>query len=139
MIEDACAHAWCQLVRRDEVELGPGGFWWLYVCAKREAYRLSGRSRREPAGGDPHELPESEIVVEDVSDTVERRLEHQARLEMLESLAERKRRMVILHAAGFSYEEIAQACGDSLRTVERQLLRGKRTLLKLQAAAAAEM
>lgn len=136
MIEDACSHAWYQLLHHDEIELGPGGFWWLYVCAKREVYRLSGRARREPAGGEPIELPEEPTqAVEDVSDTVERRAEHEARLTLLDMLSERRRQMVVLQAAGFSYEEIAQVSGDSLRTVERQLLRGKRTLLRLQAAA----
>lgn len=36
--------------------------------------------------------------------------------------------MVFLRASGFSYHEIAAMTGDTVRTVERQLLRGKRAL-----------
>jgi RNA polymerase sigma factor (sigma-70 family) len=134
-IEDACSHAWCQLLKNDAIELGPGGFWWLYVCAKREVFRLTGRARREPAGGEAYELPEERAHAgEDVGETIERRAEHDARLALVLSLSERGRQMIVLQAAGFSYEEIAQASGDSVRTVERQLLRGRRTLLRLQAA-----
>lgn len=139
MVEDGCSYAWCQLLRRDEIELGPGGFWWLYVVAKREVFRLSGRARREEPGGSESELPgRAALLVEDVSETVQRRAEHDARVRLLETLGDRKRRMLVLQAAGFSYEEIAQACGDSLRTVERQLLRGKRALVQAQHAQTAE-
>lgn len=134
MVEDACSHAWCQLLRHDEIELGPGGFWWLYVVAKREVFRLSGRVRREEPAGAPSELPgQTTLHAEDVSETVQRRADHDARVRVLRSLGERKRRMVVLQAAGFSYEEIARAGGDSLRTVERQLTRGKRALAQAQA------
>lgn len=129
MVEDACSQAWVQLLRHDEIELGPGGFWWLYVVARREVFKLSGRARREEAGGSASEVgAQGALLAEDVGDTVERRAEHEARVRLLESIGERKRRMVVLQAAGFSYDEIAQACGDSLRTVERQILRGKRAL-----------
>lgn len=136
-VEDACSYAWCQLLRREEIELGPGGFWWLYVVAKREVFRLSGRARREEPAGDAGELPgRAALLVEDVSDTVQRRADHDARVQLLATLGDRKRRMLVLQAAGFSYEEIAQVCGDSLRTVERQLVRGKRGLAQAQAAKA---
>jgi RNA polymerase sigma factor (sigma-70 family) len=139
MVEDACSYAWCQLLRHDEIELGPGGFWWLYVVAKREVFRLSGRARREEPAGEPSELPgRAALLVEDVGETVQRRADHDARVRLLDTLSERRRRMLILQAAGFSYEEIAQICGDSLRTVERQLLRGKRGLVQAQQAQAAK-
>lgn len=40
----------------------------------------------------------------------------------------RERRIVGLHAAGLSYTEISNVTGYSERTVERQLLRGRRKL-----------
>jgi RNA polymerase sigma factor (sigma-70 family) len=129
MIEDACSHAWIQLLRHDEVEIGPGGFWWLYVVAKRHVFRLSGRGRREEPAGSPAELPgQSRLLAEDVAEAVERRAVHEERVGILDTINERKRRMMVLQAAGFSYEEIGSLCGDSPRTVERQLLRGKRAL-----------
>jgi DNA-directed RNA polymerase specialized sigma24 family protein len=45
------------------------------------------------------------------------------RLEELGCLPERQRRALWLHAAGFSYEEIATHERCSTRTVERQLAR----------------
>jgi hypothetical protein len=44
----------------------------------------------------------------------------------LGSLPERQQRLLWLHAAGLSYAEMARHEGVTLRTVERQLLRGKR-------------
>ena len=44
----------------------------------------------------------------------------------LGSLPRRQQRLLWLHAAGLTYAEMARHEGVTLRTVERQLLRGKR-------------
>lgn len=132
MIEDACSYAWCQLVQHDSIQLDHVGFGWLYVVAKREAFRLSDRSRREPAVGEPRELPDqSALASPDIWQAVERRLTHQERVALVNVISPRKRELVLLHAAGFSYAEIVELTGNTLRTVERQILRGKRTLRRL--------
>ncbi|MBV9167551.1 MAG: sigma-70 region 4 domain-containing protein, partial [Solirubrobacterales bacterium] len=40
-------------------------------------------------------------------------------------LSDRQQRILILHLAGFSYGETAALTGDSVRTVERELLRAR--------------
>jgi DNA-directed RNA polymerase specialized sigma24 family protein len=133
MIEDACSYAWCQLLVHDEVVLDRHGFGWLYCVAIREGYRLSGRARREAACGRPDQLPRQRgLAGADAWELLERRLDHDARLSLLAEIPRRRRRLVILQLAGFTYEEIARITGDTRRTVERQLLRGKRALRRLQ-------
>lgn len=47
---------------------------------------------------------------------------------MLAALSARQRRLLALQGLGFSYEEISALTGDSRRTVERQLQRGRAAL-----------
>lgn len=49
-------------------------------------------------------------------------------LEELRSLPERQRRILLLFAFGFTYVEIAERTGDTVRTVERQLCRARQGL-----------
>jgi RNA polymerase sigma factor (sigma-70 family) len=46
-------------------------------------------------------------------------------LRELARLDERPRRIFALHVAGYSYEEIAQLTGDTVRTVDRQMGRAR--------------
>jgi RNA polymerase sigma factor (sigma-70 family) len=132
LVEDACSYAWCQLLTCERVAAEDASFGWLYVVAIRQGYRLSGRLRREPSAGMPNELPQQALATSDSWGVVERHLELEARRALLAQLPERKRRLVLLHAAGFTYKEIAAMTGDTLLTIERQLLRGKRALRQLQ-------
>ena len=134
LVEDACAHAWAQLLNNPQVALDRHGFAWLYVVALREAYRLSHRARREVTVGSPDRLAES--WTDDASALAERVTDRISRREFLAGLPARTRVMVVLQGAGFSYQEIARLCGTTLRTVERQLLRGKRSLRTLDRQAA---
>jgi RNA polymerase sigma factor (sigma-70 family) len=129
LIEDACSFAWTQLLLNDQVQLDAAGFGWLYTVAKREAYLLTAKARREPPLGDPHGFPGIDTAQADAADVIFERLEAaRERHALVRALSPRMRALVLLHAAGFSYREIAQLTGDTLRTVERQLLRGKRAL-----------
>ena len=53
--------------------------------------------------------------------------EQRAQLEPLRALPVRQRR-VLLHAAGFGYEETAGSLGLTRQTVERQIIRGRQNL-----------
>lgn len=128
MIEDACSHAWCQLLDHPEVHLDERGFRWLYVVALHHGYQLSNRSRREPAAGDASDLPLPRLRPEHPDTDSERRDVIRERLALLAELPLRRRELVFLHAAGFTYDEIARITGNSRRAVERQMLRGKRIL-----------
>lgn len=131
LVEDACSYAWCQLIANERIAAETTSFGWLYVVALRQGYVLSGRLRREPAVGLPTELPQQTLATPDSWRAVERHLELETRRVLLAQIPERKRQLVLLHAAGFSYQEIARMTGDTLRTVERQLLRAKRALRAL--------
>ena len=58
----------------------------------------------------------------------ERAVELRERLAEVRQLPLRQQQMVLLHGFGYRYGEIAEFTGDSRRTVERQILRGKRKL-----------
>lgn len=137
VIEDACQFAWGRLVHHADRVRADTVLAWLARVAVHEALRLLRRGRREisleaesesidgRALGQP--LPSPEVVYE-----------HRERLRALGELPERQRRMVWLHALGLSYGEIAIYSGCTVRTVERQLLRGKRRLRAMDRATAAQ-
>ncbi|MCW3047881.1 MAG: hypothetical protein JWO74_2165, partial [Solirubrobacterales bacterium] len=115
---EACANAWLILLRRQPAR--QTAWPWLKVVAIREAWRLDGLERRT--------LPIDLLASEPVTDGgVQEHAEFHAELARLErELGARKRRILLLSAIGFTYVEIAEITGDSLRTVERQLLRARR-------------
>jgi RNA polymerase sigma factor (sigma-70 family) len=102
---------------------------WLLRTATREAIKPDQRARRtiplrtgdednrvaEPA--DERARPELGVELLAARDVV-----------AAAAMSARERRIVGLHAAGLSYTEISNVTGDSERTVERQLLRGRRKL-----------
>jgi RNA polymerase sigma factor (sigma-70 family) len=122
VIEDACQFAWTRLlhhrgrVRRDAVRA------WLTRTATHQALKLVRREDRELS---------LDAILEPahaLTATLEELIEQRGRLEAIGRLPQRQQRLVWLHGLGFSYAEIARDCGYTPRTVERQLLRGKRTL-----------
>lgn len=127
-IDDACAFAWLQLLRYQparETVLG-----WLCKTAIREAIKLDRRDRRDrrtvgpsPDTGEPMDPVDPRSPLDD-------RVELLAAREAIASacLREREAQLLALHAAGYTYKEIANAKTLSERTVERQLLRAKRKL-----------
>ncbi|HEX3833358.1 MAG TPA: sigma-70 family RNA polymerase sigma factor [Solirubrobacteraceae bacterium] len=126
LVEDACQLAWVRLfqhrarVRRDTATA------WLVRTAIREALKqmhrvgreLSLEALAETAGEDP---PSAPALLDDLID-------HRARLEAIRILPERQQRLVWLQGLGLTYTEMAGQTGTTRRTVERQLLRAKRTL-----------
>lgn len=122
VIEDACAFAWLQLLRTDPAR--EAIFAWLKVVAIREAIRLMMHKPAEPLetpSGEPAVAPEAAVDVE---------MECTAReaLAAVPALPARQRRVLGLHVAGYSYAEIGERTGDSYRTVDRQMVRARRSL-----------
>jgi hypothetical protein len=79
-VEDACAYAWCQPVRRaDDIRLGRSEFWSLYRVAVREAWKMSAVDFRHARAA---RVPRSRAGVIDaatpVDDLVEHREEHRS-------------------------------------------------------------
>lgn len=121
-LEDACMFAWTQLLTRQLRQPETVGTWLLTV-ARREAIKLDQRARRTDA------LPafEGEPALEPVDPRDEIgacELSHDAAAIIAAArLTDREARFVGLQAVGLTYEEIASLTANTLRTVERQLLR----------------
>jgi RNA polymerase sigma factor (sigma-70 family) len=125
VLEDACQTAWERLCSHEDVSLTPAvAVRWLVVTATRVAWR---HGRREvPVGAAPQELGRG--VLPDATEAVIAREELQELVACLDVLTERERRFLALQAAGLSYREIGERTGATVRTVERQLRRGRSKL-----------
>jgi RNA polymerase sigma factor (sigma-70 family) len=143
VIEDSCQVAWTRLLihrarlRRESARA------WLVRVAIHEAIRSTQRERRERSlealleqGGRsaPGETADAEggmtlstpALIEDL-------VEQKNRLESIQALPERQRRLVWLQGLGLSYREMAGETGMTRRTVERQLIRAHSSLAKAAA------
>ena len=103
---------------------------WLATTAVREAWRLMrARDRDLPLEVDDTAAcggvaPSSSVMTDAL-------IEDREQLKLVRQLPERQQRILWLHGLGLSYEEIAAYTGDTRRTVERQLLRGRRRIREL--------
>lgn len=132
LIEDACQFAWDRLWLHREHVRRETALPWLVTTAVHEALRLL----RVQAGslsleGEIEEWGDGAVPAHapPAADLYELR----TRLEGIRSLSQRQQLVLWLHGLGFSYAEIAARTGSTTRTVERQLLRGKRKLERMAA------
>jgi RNA polymerase sigma factor (sigma-70 family) len=131
VVEDACHTAWLMLCAHDDVALDARStVKWLVITAVRESWRRTSGLREVPVGGwlsDPeeHELPEPVGGAPDPSELTVGRDEVRRRLA---ALTARERQFLTQQALELSYEEISVRLGVTVRTVERQILRGRRKL-----------
>ncbi|MFL5864112.1 MAG: RNA polymerase sigma factor [Solirubrobacteraceae bacterium] len=133
VIDDACQFAWSRLLHHRDRVSGDRVVAWLVTTALHEAYKLTRRAQREVSleglaaeTGDLHlgrGAPSPPEIVEP-----------RLRLEVLDALPERQRRLIWLQGLGFDYGEMATRTGASVRTVERQLTKARRTLRSVEAA-----
>ncbi len=134
VIEDACQYAWSRLLCHAHRVRQEAVLSWLARTAIHEAFKLVHRDRRELSldGGAEEDCLGARLVapVPGPEEIVEYRL----RLELVADLSARQQRMLWLHALGLSYQEIALSTGVTRRTVERQLLRAKRSVRRIAAA-----
>jgi DNA-directed RNA polymerase specialized sigma24 family protein len=119
VIDDACQFAWTALLRHQPRR--ETWFAWLRMVAIREAWHLSRLEGRTA----PLEAAEFELAG---GVDPEQHLAARESLRLVASLPPRQRRMIALQAAGHSREEIAGVTGDTVRTVDRQLVRAKHRL-----------
>ena len=127
VIEDACQFAWSRLVdhaaRIDQETVLP----WLARTAVREAVKLAWRDRRELSL--ESQLEEAgELNVPALTPSPHEQVEWHEQLAQVRRLPIRQQRVLWLRAAGLSRREIAAETGWTLRTVERQTLRGRNRL-----------
>jgi len=110
---------------------------WLIITAIRETWRRTSNLREVPVGGwlprgEGHELPEPAGHAPDPSEVAVARDELRRELAVLTC---REREFLALQAVGLTHQEISARLQVTVRTVERQLLRGRR---KLRAAGLAQ-
>lgn len=132
VIEDACQQAWIILIRTQPER--STAFPWLLTVATHEAWRLAQRENREASldfelegNNKGAASPVGDALIDEHASS-DRRIEFFQALDLLAGLPARQKQMIALQAAGLSMREIAQATGDSYRTVDRQLARAKRQL-----------
>jgi RNA polymerase sigma factor (sigma-70 family) len=131
LIEDACQLAWTRLfLCRDRVRRETA-MAWLVKTAVHEAFKQMRRDRRDLSldalSDDPRRVP-----VASAPELLDELMEQRARLASIRILPERQQRLVWLHGLGLTYTEMAGQTGTTRRTVERQLLRARRTLVSQQ-------
>jgi RNA polymerase sigma factor (sigma-70 family) len=131
VIEDACHTAWLRLCARDDVALDARSVVkWLVITATRESWRRSTGCRELAVGGWLSDVADCELpepvgaapdpsVIASERDLVCRRLA---------ALTARERQFLALQALGLSYVEISVRLDVTVRTVQRQVLRGRRKL-----------
>jgi RNA polymerase sigma factor (sigma-70 family) len=132
VIEDACQIAWSRLLLHRREVAHSSVLAWLTTVAAREGRRAVRRAQRE-AGLEAGEEAGRMALMPSPGPGPERIAEMREQLDSLRHLPERQRRLVWLHGLGYDYVEIAARTGDSPRTVDRQLQRG-RALLRQAAA-----
>lgn len=126
IVDDACQVAWFRLIRHRRRVRRDSALGWLSATAVHEARRLAARQLRDASLEELAERGERHFGVG--APGADELLEARERLCSLGALTPRQRRLLWLHAMGWSYVEIAQREGCTLRTVQRQLLRAKRAL-----------
>jgi RNA polymerase sigma factor (sigma-70 family) len=138
VIEDACQVAWTRLLihrarlRRESARA------WLVRVAVREAIKSIQRERREGSlealleqGGRSASDGSADAGLTRPTPTlIEDLVEQKNRLDSIQALPERQRRLVWLQGLGLSYREMAGHTGMTRRTVERQLIRAHSSLAK---------
>jgi RNA polymerase sigma factor (sigma-70 family) len=141
VIEDACQVAWSRLLihrarlRRESARA------WLVRVAVREVIRSIQRERRErsleallePGVRRAEQGSADAGMTLPTPPLIEDLVEQKNRLESIQVLPERQRRLLWLQGLGLSYREMAGETGMSRRTVERQLIRARSTLAKVGA------
>jgi RNA polymerase sigma factor (sigma-70 family) len=127
VIEDACQFAWSRLVHHAHRVRRESALSWLAQTAVHEALKLIRREDRELSLDDAGAVEESTLRSHMLGP--HELAEHRERLALVATLPDRQRRMVWLRAAGLSYNDISAREGCTVRTVERQLVCAKRTLV----------
>jgi RNA polymerase sigma factor (sigma-70 family) len=130
LIEDACQFAWSRLVHHGNRVRRDTALGWLAKTAFHEAFRMSRRQARElPLDGDFEQASMLQRRTPGLGELVEQR---QA-LAAIRGLPPRQQRILWMRGLGLSYGEMALHESCSRRAVERQLMRGRRTLSELSA------
>ena len=132
-VEDACSHAWLQLLAHPSVDLASPDWrllGWLTQTATREARRLQSRRVREGLL-DPITIESERRLRGPLNAGADELAAQHARLDLVRQIPRRPRRFLMQLALGYSYREIAAHEDASLTTTNKQIARAKRLLRAL--------
>jgi RNA polymerase sigma factor (sigma-70 family) len=137
--KDACAMAWETLLTRTHVQVErDSARGWLIRVATREALRLArDQKRQRPAIFDdeyddrapqPGSLAPPIDLSADTAELATERLANDQRRADLAQLKPAQQRALVLHAAGYTYDEIATVTASSRTAVNRRITEGRAAL-----------
>jgi RNA polymerase sigma factor (sigma-70 family) len=125
-VEDALQEAFAAFLTEYDPGGGAPALPWLTLVLKRKCWRLGERREVEV-----EPLAMAEVVVEQTLDPSVRFAERDEPRARLGELKRDERRALILHAAGYTYGEIAGRCGWTQTKVNRCLYEGRRALRRV--------
>ncbi len=124
MVQDALVKAWSKI---DTFEAGTNMRAWLFTILRNTYYSHHRKARREVADVDGV-----------LSEAMAQKPDHDGRLQMRDFNAafdmlndEQREALVLVGAAGFSYEEAAETCGVAVGTVKSRVNRARSRLAEL--------
>ena len=127
LVQDTLIKAW---THRDKFELGTNLRAWLFTILRNTYYTAVVRRRREVADEDgKHAAALSEPPTQDWSVAI-----HSLEAALQKLPAEHREALVLVGAAGLTYEEAAEICGCALGTIKSRVNRARARLLKLMGA-----
>ena len=124
LVQETLIKAW---VNRDRFEAGTNLRAWLFTILRNTYYTAVVKRRREVADEDGrHAATLSEGPTQDWSMAI-----HALRAALDKLPDEHREALVLVGAAGVSYEEAAEICGCALGTIRSRVNRARARLLKL--------
>jgi DNA-directed RNA polymerase specialized sigma24 family protein len=132
-IEDACAFAWMQFLRRQPPR-DTNWRGWLFRVAQREAWRIE----RGELDHNSHELlplHEAEVVENGVGvlEEIEIRNDVTEALTIISKLRPRLQRVALLRALGHSHGQVGELTGDSATRVHQLVARASHDIDEIRA------
>jgi RNA polymerase sigma factor (sigma-70 family) len=129
-LDDACSFAWAQLLRHQPRQ--ETAFAWMVTVAKREAWRLDRSERREACAivALTEEMPH-------IADDASNREALRDVLENVERLHPRRRQMLMEHASGYTFDEIAERHGINRARARALVYKARLQLAEILADAGA--
>lgn len=124
MVQDALVKAWTKI---DSFEAGTNMRAWLFTILRNTYYSHHRKARREVADVDGI-----------LSEAIAQKPDHDGRLQMRDFNAafdqlndEQREALVLVGAAGFSYEDAAETCGVAVGTIKSRVNRARARLADL--------
>ena len=127
LVQDTLAKAW---THQDKFAPGPGLRAWLFTILRNTYYTTVARKRREVSDGEgKHAATLTAPATQDWSVAM-RSLETALR----QLPDEHREALVLVGAAGLTYEEAAEICGCALGTIKSRVNRARARLLRIMEA-----